>query len=64
LGAVRYRSILGKPLALQVRKVNPAARLYARLGFTKAGEDEIYVQMRWEPPSNGSHSVPGPHGNK
>jgi len=54
---------LGKPLALQVRKVNPAARLYARLGFTKAGEDEIYAQMRWEPPSNRSHSVPGalPH---
>jgi GNAT superfamily N-acetyltransferase len=50
---------LGKPLALQVRKVNPAARLYARLGFTMAGEDEFYIQMRWEPPAKNGHSVPG-----
>jgi ribosomal protein S18 acetylase RimI-like enzyme len=32
-------------LKLQVLKVNPALRLYRRLGFTTVGEDQIYVQM-------------------
>lgn len=33
------------PVRLQVRKGNPAARLYQRLGFVKTGEDEMYLQM-------------------
>ncbi len=40
----------GLPLRLQVLKTNPAARLYARLGFVKTGEDGMYVQME-RPPS-------------
>jgi ribosomal protein S18 acetylase RimI-like enzyme len=36
-------------LHLQVLKSNPAARLYERLGFTKTGEDGMYVQMERQP---------------
>ena len=35
----------GVSVRLQVIKTNPAARLYARLGFTKTGEDDLYYQM-------------------
>ncbi|MCW5550371.1 MAG: GNAT family N-acetyltransferase [Opitutaceae bacterium] len=37
------------PLRLQVLKVNPARRLYERIGFTVAGETETHYQMRWTP---------------
>jgi ribosomal protein S18 acetylase RimI-like enzyme len=40
---------LGKPLRLQVTKVNRAARLYERLGFSKTAEDEIYWEMECAP---------------
>jgi ribosomal protein S18 acetylase RimI-like enzyme len=33
------------PLGLQVLKANPALRLYERLGFTRTGEDQMYIQM-------------------
>jgi ribosomal protein S18 acetylase RimI-like enzyme len=33
------------PLRLQVLRTNPAQRLYERLGFAKAAEDQIYLQM-------------------
>jgi ribosomal protein S18 acetylase RimI-like enzyme len=33
---------------LQVFKINPAIRLYERLGFRRTGETEKHVQMRWE----------------
>ena len=36
----------GKPLTLQVLRENPAARLYARLGFAIVGDDGLYFQMR------------------
>lgn len=35
----------GRPLRLQVLKANPAARLYARLGFITTGSDEMRVEM-------------------
>ncbi len=34
-----------RSLRLQVLKTNPAARLYARLGFVRTGEDGMYLQM-------------------
>jgi ribosomal protein S18 acetylase RimI-like enzyme len=37
------------PLRLQVLKTNPALRLYERLGFTRTGEDQMYVQMERQP---------------
>jgi ribosomal protein S18 acetylase RimI-like enzyme len=37
------------PLRLQVLKTNPALRLYERLGFTRTGEDQMYIQMERRP---------------
>lgn len=37
------------PLRLQVMKGNPALRLYQRLGFSKTGEDQMYIQMEKQP---------------
>src|SRR6266481_3101740 len=39
----------GAVLRLQVLKTNPALRLYQRLGFTRTGEDQMYVQMERTP---------------
>ncbi len=36
----------GVPLRLQVLKVNPARRLYERLGLTVTGQDEVHYQMQ------------------
>jgi len=37
------------PLRLQVQRVNPAQRLYARLGFNTTAEDQMYLQMEKQP---------------
>ena len=39
----------GVTLKLQVLKTNPALRLYERLGFTRTGEDQMYIQMERRP---------------
>jgi len=39
----------GVILKLQVLKLNPALRLYQRLGFTFSGEDQMYMQMQLDP---------------
>lgn len=41
--------ISGRPVSLRVFKVNPARRLYERLGFTIVGESEPYYLMKVEP---------------
>ena len=52
LGTTLLRDLLaqaersGLPVSLQVLKVNPARRLYERLGFTVVGETETHYQMR------------------
>ena len=38
----------GTRLELQVARTNRAANLYLRMGFTVAGQDAIYAQMRWQ----------------
>jgi ribosomal protein S18 acetylase RimI-like enzyme len=38
----------GAGLQLQVSPLNPARRLYERLGFRNAGEDAVAVQMVWD----------------
>lgn len=40
---------LGKRVVLHVEVENPAARLYARLGFTEVTSDGIYRRMQWSP---------------
>ncbi|MGH2609984.1 MAG: GNAT family N-acetyltransferase [Tepidiformaceae bacterium] len=39
----------GLDVRLQVLKVNPARRLYERLGFEVTGETETHWQMAWAP---------------
>jgi ribosomal protein S18 acetylase RimI-like enzyme len=39
----------GRTIVLHVARDNPARRLYARLGFAVAGQDEIYLRMEWSP---------------
>ncbi len=38
----------GKPVGLQVLKVNPARRLYLRFGFRETGQTGTHIQMAWE----------------
>ncbi len=40
---------VGIPVRLRVLKVNPARRLYERLGFTVTDETPTHFQMRWQP---------------
>jgi ribosomal protein S18 acetylase RimI-like enzyme len=39
----------GGPVQLSVRRGNPAARLYERLGFVEIASDEMYRQLEWRP---------------
>lgn len=39
----------GQPVTLEVVKINPAKRLYDRLGFQTIGEDDRKYHMRREP---------------
>lgn len=39
---------LGKSIRLSVLQTNSAARLYARLGFVKQDEDEVYMTMLYK----------------
>ena len=36
-----------KCVSIQVEQLNPAMRLYQRLGFTVVQNDGIYMQMKW-----------------
>lgn len=47
-GLQRQAAATDLPVALQVLKVNPARRLYDRLGFRQTGETETHYQMTWE----------------
>jgi ribosomal protein S18 acetylase RimI-like enzyme len=51
LAAAQARHV---PVRLQVMKVNPARRLYGRLGFTIIGETPTHFQMAWRPAEDGS----------
>jgi ribosomal protein S18 acetylase RimI-like enzyme len=55
MGTAILRDILrdaasrGLDVRLQVLKVNPARRLYERLGFEVTGETQTHHQMAWHP---------------
>ncbi len=38
-------SSAGKPVTIHVEKMNPALRLYQRLGFVEVGDNDIYLLM-------------------
>lgn len=42
-----------KNLTLSTAKINPARRLYERLGFVAVGESELKVHMERKPPGSG-----------
>ncbi|MEP7011298.1 MAG: GNAT family N-acetyltransferase [Acidobacteriota bacterium] len=44
------------PLTIHVEQLNPALRLYERLGFKKVGENSVYFLMEYLPPG----ATPGP----
>lgn len=39
----------GKPIRFHVTKLNPAIRLYERLGFVRIGETGMHFLMEWKP---------------
>lgn len=55
IGTQLIRSVLddasrsGLPVTLRVLKVNPARRLYERLGFVEVGETETHYRMEADP---------------
>lgn len=51
IGSALVRRLLarGRPIELQVFAVNPARRLYERLGFREVGRSATHVRMRAEP---------------
>jgi ribosomal protein S18 acetylase RimI-like enzyme len=50
-GLLNEASAAKQNVRLQVVVSNPAAHLYARLGFSKIGSDELYLEMEWKPSS-------------
>lgn len=43
----------GKPLTIHVERLNPALRLYLRLGFAPVEDKGVYLLLRWSPTSGG-----------
>lgn len=50
-GIIELARKLGKPVMLDVLKVNPAQRLYLRLGFKQYKDDEHWLYLRVMPES-------------
>lgn len=56
LGTALLRDLLDeagarvRAVELHVERLNPARRLYLRLGFTPVEEGEVYDRLRWGPP--------------
>ncbi len=49
---------IGLPVELTVLKVNPARRLYERLGFAEYQESGTHYYMRWTPAGAGTGDTP------
>ncbi|HLX10347.1 MAG TPA: GNAT family N-acetyltransferase [Thermoanaerobaculia bacterium] len=43
-----------KPVHIHVERMNPALRLYQRLGFRPTGDAGIYLLMEWTPEAGGT----------
>jgi len=42
-------TLAGKPVRIHVEKLNPALRLYERLGFTRIADKGVYWFLEWMP---------------
>ncbi len=40
----------GRPVNIHVERMNPALRLYTRLGFRPVEDQGVYLLMQWRPP--------------
>lgn len=55
IGTALLRAVLaeggrsGRPVEMHVERINPAQRLYRRLGFELVADGEVYLLMRWTP---------------
>jgi ribosomal protein S18 acetylase RimI-like enzyme len=50
LGAlVREAGERGEPITIHVERMNPARRLYERLGFREVGDEGVYLRLEWRP---------------
>lgn len=62
LGEALLRDLLdeaaaaGRPVSIHVEKLNPAMRLYRRLGFVTEEDKGIYDLMRWTAPPSGAYA--------
>lgn len=60
LRAIQARAAQRKtPVVLGTFHVNPARRLYERLGFVQVGATETSVLMRWSPPGSAASMSAG-----
>ena len=50
---VREAEAAGKPLTIHVERFNRAIRLYERLGFVPAGDEGVYLLLRWSATTTG-----------
>jgi ribosomal protein S18 acetylase RimI-like enzyme len=48
----------GKPLSIHVEQMNPALRLYQRLGFAPVAEEGVYLRMEWRPDADADAPTP------
>lgn len=53
----------GKGVSTFVEKLNPALRLYRRLGFVQIGDNGVYLELEWRPDTAPSSEKKGPSGS-
>jgi ribosomal protein S18 acetylase RimI-like enzyme len=58
-GLLAEAAAAGKPVRIHVEQMNPALRLYERLGFRRTGDGGIYLLMEWTPPAGNAGPAAG-----
>ena len=48
-GLLAEAAAAGKPVRIHVERLNPARRLYERLGFAPIEDKGVYYLMEWRP---------------
>jgi GNAT superfamily N-acetyltransferase len=55
-GLLAEAAAVGKPVRIHVERLNPARRLYDRLGFVPIEDKGVYWLMEWRPPAGAQQS--------